>query len=84
MKQKYLSYFWDYQITKDHLKKILAGLEGEASKIWAVSRLLESAPYQEIWHYISLDELKNIFPKLRLKKPVHTAWERAFAVWINS
>lgn len=83
MKQKYLSYFWDYPITKTHLKKILAGKEGDLDKIWAFSRLLESTPYAEIWNYISLDELRNIFPKLKLKKPIQKAWERALAVWSN-
>jgi len=81
MSKRYLPFFWDYQITKPQLKNILKDKEGETSKIWAISRLLESAPYKEIWQYISLDELKKIFPKLRLKEPIKRAWQQALDVW---
>jgi hypothetical protein len=40
-----------------------------------VARLLESARYEDIWQYISLAELRSIFPKLQLKPQVRAAWE---------
>lgn len=81
MNKKYLPFFWDYQITKPELKRILKGEEGAVSKTWAMSRLLESAPYEEIWKYINLNELKKDFPRLKLKKEVKSAWQRALNVW---
>lgn len=81
MKKKYLPFFWDYQITEAQLKRILRGDEGKTTKIWAMSRVLESASYDEVWKHISLQELREIFPQLRLKKPVEKAWRRAFKVW---
>lgn len=81
MKQKFLPFFWDYQITDTQLRDILNNKEGETQKIWALSRILESAPYEEVWKYTSLNELKKIFPKLKLKKPIQKAWQRALRVW---
>lgn len=79
MRQKYLSYFWDYPITKKKLKKIIK--EEESQRIWAISRLLESAPFEEIWQYLTLKELKKIFPYLKLKKSIKIAWQRALKIW---
>lgn len=81
MKEKFLPFFWDYQITKAQLRNILNNKEGETSKIWALSRILESAPYEEVWEYTSLGELRKIFPKLKLKEPIKKAWQRALHVW---
>jgi hypothetical protein len=46
-----------------------------------VARLLESVRYEDIWQYISLAELRAIFPKLQLKPQVRVAWEFALFVW---
>lgn len=81
MTDKPLPYFWDYQITQTRLKRLAKGLEGETSQIWAISRLLESAPYEEIWQFVSLEDLRKIFPKLKLKKPIQKAWQRTLEVW---
>ena len=81
MNKKYLPFFWDYQITKSQLKKILKDKKDKTSKIWAMSRLLESAPYEEIWEYISLDQLTKIFPRLKLKKPIKKAWQHTLDIW---
>lgn len=81
MREKYLPFFWDYHITPAQLRGMLKNKTEETTKIWAMSRLLESAPLKEIWRYISLNELKTDFPKLKLKKPVQKAWQRALKVW---
>jgi hypothetical protein len=46
-----------------------------------VARLLESARYGDVWQYISLADLYEIFPKLQLKPQVRAAWEFALLVW---
>ncbi len=73
-------FIWDYDLTDADIRSILRG-DDEDQKSWLVARLLESARYEDIWQYISLAELRAIFPKLQLKPPVRAAWEFALLVW---
>ena len=73
-------FLWDYDLTEKQVRKILAG-KNETEKIWMMSRILESARYDDIWHYVSLTQVKEMFSKLRLKPPIRRAWERALYVW---
>lgn len=73
-------FIWDYDLTEADLRAILQG-DDEQQKAWLVARLLESARYEDVWQYISLAELRAIFPKLQLKSQVRAAWEFALLVW---
>lgn len=80
MKSKRPYFIWDYDLTDKDITKILRG-DNEMEKIWVFSRILESARFDDIWKYVSLRQVKEIFPKLRLKPPVKEAWQRALYVW---
>ena len=73
-------FIWDYDLSETEVRAILRGND-EQQKAWLVARLLESARYEDIWHYISLAELRKIFPKLQLKPQVRAVWELALSVW---
>lgn len=53
----------------------------EETRIWLASRILESARYADVWRYLSLAELRALFPHLKLKPPVREAWAYALQVW---
>ncbi len=73
-------FIWDYDLTDADVRAILHG-DDEEQKAWLVARLLEAARYEDIWQYISLAELRAIFPKLQLRPQVRAAWEFALLVW---
>ena len=73
-------FIWDYDLTNADIRAILCG-DDEELKAWLVARLLEAARFEDIWQYISLAELRTIFPKLQLKPQVRAAWEFALLVW---
>jgi hypothetical protein len=73
-------FIWDYDLSDADVRSILRG-DDEGQKAWLVARLLESARYEDIWQYISLAELRTIFPELQLKPQVRAAWEFALLVW---
>lgn len=73
-------FLWDYDLTDDEVRAILRGDDTD-QKSWLIARLLESARYEDVWGYISLAELREIFPKLQLKPQVRAAWEFALRVW---
>lgn len=80
MKKKRLYFLWDYDLSEDDVRKILRG-NNETEKIWMMSRILESANYRDIWKYVSLVQVQEMFPKLRLKPSIYRAWERALYAW---
>jgi len=73
-------FLWDYDLSEADVRAILRSGEGQ-EKAWLVSRLLESAAYEDVWKYLTLAELRAIFPNLQLKPPVRAAWEFALQVW---
>jgi uncharacterized protein (DUF433 family) len=73
-------FLWDYDLTNDQIKAILKG-DNEVEKIWLMSRILESARYEDIWHYLTLKQVKEMFPLLRLKPSIRQVWEYALQVW---
>ncbi len=80
MQNNQLYFLWDYALTKEKVKEIMNS-NNDFSKIWLVSRILESANFKDVWEYISLKEAVNIFPKLKLKPQVKKAWINAFSAW---
>ena len=53
-------------------------------KIWIMSRILESAAPGDVWKYVTLRDVREMFPKLKLKTPVRKAWDHALTVWSRS
>ena len=75
-----LYFLWDYDLTEDDVRRILRG-DNEVEKIWLMSRILTSARYEDVWKYMTLNELIEWFPKLRMRAEIKEAWIRALTVW---
>jgi hypothetical protein len=73
-------FLWDYNLSNADVRRILHG-ENETEKIWMMSRILESARYEDVWKYMTLAELRQTFPKLQLKPQVRDVWAFALEVW---
>ncbi|MEK7141308.1 MAG: hypothetical protein AAB800_02050 [Patescibacteria group bacterium] len=73
-------FLWDYDLTEEQVREILRG-DNKTQKIWMMSRIVESARFQDVWNYITYDELKSSLPELKLKPPIRRVWEHAFSVW---
>jgi len=73
-------FLWDYDLTEADVRRILAS-DNETEKIWMMSRIVESATYEDIWKYISYKQFVQYFPQLRLKPQLRRVWERALSVW---
>lgn len=73
-------FLWDYDLTGKQIGDILNG-DNETEKIWILSRILESAKLEDVWKYTSYKQVREMFPKLKLKEPVRKAWKHALKVW---
>ena len=73
-------FLWDYDLSEADVQHILQG-ENETEKVWLMSRILESARYEDVWKYMTLAQLRRTFPKLQLKPQVREVWAFALQVW---
>jgi hypothetical protein len=66
-------------MTAAQLKRLLA--EGSPElRAWAVTRLLLYADWEEIWAFVSRDEVRELFPLLDLPPALRSAWSRMIGV----
>ncbi len=73
-------FLWDYDLSEADVHNILHdGSSGD--KNWLLSRILESAKYEDVWKYTSLAEVKQMMPILKIKRPIKQAWEHALSIW---
>lgn len=81
MKNKNRPYFlWDYDLTDDQVRGILDG-NNETEKLWMTARILSNANFNDVWRYLTLAQVVDIFPKLRMRPVIKDYWQRALAVW---
>lgn len=74
-----LYFFPDREVTADELKAILADGEPE-QRAWAISHLLRFAQWEDIWSYVSRDEVREVFDDLDLPDNLRQAWGRMLKV----
>ncbi len=77
-------FFWDYDLTEEDVRVILRGTN-ETEKIWVMSRILESARWEDIWKFLTLKDVQNYFDKIRWRTPyLKELWAYALEVWSHA
>lgn len=75
-------FFWDYDITEEEIRDILRG-DNEVERAWVITRILEYARWEDIWRYLTLDDVRENFEQLGLKSYLRDLWAYAIEVWSN-
>lgn len=79
--RKRLYFSWDYDLSEEDVRQILAG-DDPIDRAWVISRLLNAARWEDIWRYITLDDVRAHWSLLRFRTPQpQEAWARALEVW---
>jgi len=74
-----LYFFPDEDVTAERLRRVLD--EGtDAERAWAISHLLRYAQWDDIWSYVSRDEVREVFDELDLPDNLRQAWGRMLKV----
>ena len=71
----YLYFFPDQEITAEELAEVLAGDDRER-RHWAISNLLRYALWEDIWQFVSRDEVREMLDELDLPDNLRQAWSR--------
>jgi hypothetical protein len=74
-----LYFFPDQRVTEDEIRQILRQGTPE-QRAWVVSHLLRYAQWDDIWNYVSRDEVRDIFPELDLPETLRQAWGRMLKI----
>lgn len=78
MKRAY--FFWDYNLSEADVKRLLK--EGdEHTRLWIIARILQYATYEDIWKYITLKELNQVYSRLKLRPQLKKVWDYALSIW---
>ncbi len=77
--QDTLYFFPDQELTLPELEAILAGDDAD-KRSWAISHLLRYAQWDDIWKFVSRDEVREIFPGLDLPDTLRQAWARMLKI----
>ena len=74
-----LYFFPDEQLSEARVRSILqqGSLEERA---WVISHLLRFAQWDDIWTYVTRDEVREIFPQLEMPENLQTAWARMLKI----
>ena len=74
-----LYFFPDRRVTADELRAILT--QGSLDqRAWAISHLLRYAQWDDIWTYVSREEVREIFSTLELPENLRSAWARMLKI----
>ena len=72
--------FWDYDFTERQLlKKLEEGTKQE--KAWIVGRIMENLPFESIWRYVTLNQVRDLFPHINLRPQLKKIWRYTFSLW---
>jgi hypothetical protein len=74
-----LYFFPGQQVSSAQLRTVLQ--DGTVrERAWAISHLLRYAQWDDIWMYVSRDEVREIFAELDLPENLRAAWGRMLKV----
>lgn len=73
-------FLWDYDLTESHVREILQHEPFEQRK-WLIARILERAPLQEVGRYLTVAQIREALPHLRMDPTTKRHWQEAIEVW---
>jgi hypothetical protein len=74
-------FIWDYDFSEEKIREMLRG-DDEYYKTWAVGRILQYAQWDDIWKYLTLDDVRDCFDRIAWRFPfIKEMWAYALEVW---
>ena len=74
-----LYFFPDAEVSEARVRSILAGNSAD-ERAWVISHLLRYAQWDDIWTYVTRDEVRDVFPTLELPDNLQSAWARMLKI----
>lgn len=75
-------FLWDYDLTEAQVHEILEHQPFDRRK-WLVARILERLGPDDVFRYLSLEEISQALPHLRMNEKIKQHWREAVEVWTS-
>ncbi|MBK6432830.1 MAG: hypothetical protein WAW03_06160 [Anaerolineae bacterium] len=74
-------FFWEYEITDSQIHELLR--QGSSlDKTWLITRILEYAKWEDIWHYLTPADIHQHLANMRFRRPAdRELWTYALNRW---
>lgn len=76
-------FLWDYDLSETQVQEILRSGWSDQRR-WLIGRILAQARFDEVFYYLTVEEIKQALPKLRLPQKIRTRWEYAVQRWTSN
>jgi len=76
------SFLWDYDLTEAQIHEILRHAPSDQRR-WLIARILERAPYREVFRYLTVAQVRQALPSLRMNPKVKRHWQEAVELWTS-
>jgi hypothetical protein len=76
---EHLYFFPDQKVTAEEARQMLRQGTGD-QRAWVISHLLRYAQWDDIWTFVSREEVKEIYPALDLPENLRNAWARMLKI----
>lgn len=53
-------------------------------KRWVAGRILERAPFNDVWKFLTLKQVEEMFPLLKFRPQIREIWAKALEVWTKN
>lgn len=78
-RSEYLYFFPDQKVTAEEARHLLRQGTVE-QRAWVISHLLRYAQWDDIWTFVSREEVKEIYADLDLPENLRNAWARMLKI----
>lgn len=75
-------FLWDYNLTDAQVHETLRHAPFEQRK-WLIARILERAPWQEVSRYLTVEQIRDALPHLRMDPKTQRHWQEAIDLWTS-
>ena len=73
-------FLWDYDLDEEEVRTLLA-TQPFSKKAWLLARILEEATFDDVWKYLTPDDVREALPKLRMNEKRKRHWEYTLNEW---
>ena len=76
-----LYFLWDYNLNAQQVQDLLRAGAAE-DKAWLISRILNYARWDDIWRYVTVNDIRKHFDQLHFRRPQdRELWAYALERW---
>lgn len=76
------SFLWDYDLTEAQVQEILRHAPFDQRK-WLIARILERARFEEVFRYLTVEQIREALPFLRMDAKTKHHWQEAIELWTH-